>query len=170
MARDIEKANELNELIELAEKTCDRINSLKSGKSNYLTLIGIFTTGLLLFLFIEMTWFRLSSFDLKISITSLALLIFGIIVGSNTFYYIKVTQDIFVEERILAQLLDMIQGQKELLFSEDVFTIIERAIIEMRLSRIDFSILDKSKAKETKVESSIELKGVLSHSTPSFSK
>lgn len=141
--------NELIELIELAEKTSEKAasyqNSWQSNIFTTITSLMIFTISISICIkfYIDIDNGRnLSSMSIPI------ILSFFSIFGISFFIYgmlrvIKIEKTVMVEKKVLYKLIIMIHDMKELVYSSNEISVVEKALIEMRLSRIKFSIKEE---------------------------
>ena len=141
--------NELIELIELAEKTSEKAasyqNSWQSNIFTTITSLMIFTISISICIkfYIDIDNGRnLSSMSIPF------ILSFFSIFGISFFIYgmlrvIKIEKTVMVEKKVLYKLIIMIHDMKELVYSSNEISVVEKALIEMRLSRIKFSIKEE---------------------------
>lgn len=137
-----ENYNELIELIELAEKVADKTEFYKIKLFNLRLLTIVFTIvsfGLFFLFTILILDFNpkmdsIRSSILVVSLLAAILYIFVLFRQTSRFrkYY-------YHERKTLARLLEMTNEFKLLAFNSSNLTVIEKAMVEMRLSRINFN-------------------------------
>ena len=140
---------EMDGLIELAEKVSENIENLKNEINSKRTQIllhsflSLFGTVFLIltgsnFLYSNENIFFLSFWVLLI------LILYSFLRAYNLFKQINLNKlTINREEKVLQKLLNMIEGYKDLYVEDEygnVSPIISKALIEMRLSRINFGV------------------------------
>ncbi len=153
------RVNELEELIKLAESVSGKIETLNNRRKKLLltTIYTFISTALLLF-FAFLAFIRQGSeFAQQYSILATVLFIaFTVFISYrilNANSEIKSVQsNLESESSIMLSLLDMIHAHKEITSSE--LSLVKRAIVEMRLSRIKFSGAKNKKSEKTETYSS----------------
>lgn len=131
------KEDELKELVELAERVFERQERLKNSLTLFFSsfiILGLISLGV----FFYIAW----QIDDGIKFTYLInvwLLLLGVILLNFYSYYnfIKLRGKVAKENQILSKLFEIIDFQKQETLSE--LSVIEKAILEMRLSRLTFN-------------------------------
>ena len=135
------ETKDILDLIDIAEKASESAKNY-NNKISKLYAIIYFSFFIIIAIVVSFNFYR-GDWDVKYNL----LFPFGIsIISSLIFYSIYIMLQIFklkkeltVEDNILAKLLDMTYQQIESKDFNKELTIVEKAIIDMRLSRISFS-------------------------------
>ncbi len=137
-----ENYNELIELIELAEKVADKTEFYKNKLFNARLLILVLTVvsfGNFFFLILIANDYNFKTDNIKFTILILSLI-------ASLFYIFSIVRQTFRfkkyyyhERKTLSRLLEMTNEFKMLAFDSSVLSVIEKAMVEMRLSRINFN-------------------------------
>jgi hypothetical protein len=147
----VKTINELNGLIDLADKSSEKFSYLRIKKSK----VSFSIRWVLIFLAIAIlgfAYFSLFIYNIK---SSYQVLIYAgaiiIVVASINYLLFKfkekkeISYEIESETKILKELLQMIYGIKEIAFNKAELSSVEKAIINMKLNRIQFSTKVESK-------------------------
>ena len=141
---DSKSFQELQSLVELAEKTSDKaIDYEKEAKSRSTkqVFVGLF----LLFFFAILAYLSL---DFRTSNEALIIVsfIFGfctIISAIFAFFQHRMIKELkrksYIEKQVLKELLSMIDDVRWIVYKDNLASSIDKAVIEMRLKRISFS-------------------------------
>ncbi|KAA6324659.1 hypothetical protein EZS27_026037 [termite gut metagenome] len=153
-----QQKEDLFELINLLEKVTDNIESLKaqitkSKLSSFFFILGlcviIIFVYLICYIFDTLSFLPLINqpFSLIFSIVIILLVVFSFALGY--YYYSRQIRKLYVslrkEQTSLYKLLEFADEVKKLAFKECNFTVVEKAVIEVRLSRIEFGEKDMSR-------------------------
>lgn len=147
----IEKSNsqdELEQLIEMAEKVSTNTQILE-GQYSRLTFNIYAVISFLMILVIAILYFSLviPSSELNRFKDNIPFIMFLVVVFSIIYILFKINERkktysvIYREKLILRKLLNMISSFKELTYEN--ISIVSKAVIEMRLNRIQFSVGEK---------------------------
>lgn len=134
--------NKFEKLIDMAQKASENITVLDTKTNKAQTKIFVcLMTIFLIFISVGVNWFEDASDEIFIT-TGLLLLL--VVVGSLYFFFLNYKQLSSLkklknsETKILKNLLNMVYEYKDHLHQEDL-SFVERAIIDMKLERIQFS-------------------------------
>jgi hypothetical protein len=143
---------ELDGLIELAEKVSENVETLKnkviSKKVNVMlyTLFSIIIVISRLPNVIERSFHIVISNEIFGAISNLLMILLGGIFMHIIFKFMEISKSISTinrEKLVLQKLLNMIEGYKELYFEDEYGnepSVLSKALFEMRLSRINFGV------------------------------
>ena len=133
---------ELNSLLDLAEKTSDKAIDYNNEAKNCITKILL----VIFILFFTLVIYIYLYFDMKEEIqiiTNIVLVITTIISSFFLFFQNRMIKELkrksHIEKEILKELLSMIDDVRRIVYKDEVVSNIDRALIEMRLKRISFS-------------------------------
>lgn len=145
---DNNKVQELEDLIELAEKTSERIKVLEAKRIRFfiyfymlyffaISFCIIFTTRII----INVDYSKYLTYNIynSIYLILISVVIFVLIVFTifQSRIYFKIRRDIILEKIILAKLFELISYHKESVQKD--LGVVAKIIYEMRLSRIEFA-------------------------------
>ncbi len=137
-----ESYSELLELIELAEKVSDKTEFYKNKLFNLRLQVLVFTLSS--FGIFALLAYIANDYDLKKDNTQFAILFFCFI--ASLIYIFVLFRQIYRfrkyyyhERKTLVRLLEMTNEFKLLSFESPTLSVIEKAMVEMRLSRINFN-------------------------------
>lgn len=151
--------DELLELISLAEKTSENITKYKSIRSRNRVISISFTLIALLLCFLGVIMilnriYELFSFNIGY-ITIVASFILIIPTFMSLSLNKKIENELRLEGKILEQLIVMIHNLKENVYTKQSISVVEKAMIEIRLSRIKFSNEEFDQYQNLKSQNSI---------------
>jgi hypothetical protein len=140
-----EKYLELEKLVSLAEDVSNNLTFLDRSKNNFLLIFSSFFVTLFVVLFLAVYYLMKYLLSDTTYLILLPVLVFLFCMYGMIFLirYKKMVFDIENESEILNNLLDMIHSYKEAIYLELTYT--NRALIDMKLSRISFALLEKYK-------------------------
>lgn len=137
-----ESYNELTELIELAEKVADKTEFYKNKLFNLRLQMLVFT--ICSFGIFALLAYMANDYNFKTDNTQFLILLISLIASLiNIFVLVRQTSRFkkyyYHERKTLARLLEMTNEFKLLAFDSPHLSVIEKAMVEMRLSRINFN-------------------------------
>ncbi|KAA3439571.1 hypothetical protein [Rufibacter hautae] len=141
---EVSKYKEVGELLDLAENVSEKVKNIQKN----LYAIQVKAAALVMLVFIISLIFFLAPYLIEVQDQYLSIKFVFIIffISSLIFYgmivyrqYLRYIRDYRIEQDILLRLLEMTHQIKKYEYSKNSFSTIEKALIEMRLSRIDFN-------------------------------